>query len=207
MKRILCAVLTAALALALCASAGAEAYTHPTAGFHLTIPEGWLAVDSVNAEEIVNSGWVSEDLAAMITHLRNALDSSHIVYLYQEEAAEPPFVNMQVELLVELDDDITLDDLLAIVQEQEAYCLEDPEHYPGYTVTVPADAEPVDGWLSMGYLGGVYDMPVYHYRVTISQIFVAIGPQCYSFLLTGEESQTPDAIDDFDDLLGSFVAP
>jgi len=41
MKRVLCIILTAVLLLSLYASASAGAYTHPTAGFHLTIPEGW----------------------------------------------------------------------------------------------------------------------------------------------------------------------
>jgi len=198
-------LLASVLALALYASAGAEAYTHPTAGYHLTIPEGWLAVDSASAEEIVNSGWVSEDLAAMITHLRDDLVNSHIVYLYQEDAEEPPFVNMQVNLRRVLEEDITLDVLLATVQAQEAYYLENSEEFSGYTVTVPADAELVDDWLSVGYLGGVYDLT--GNRITISQILVGIGPQYYSFMLTGEESQTPDVDAVFGDLVESFVAP
>lgn len=205
MKHVLFAILAMILVLALCASAGAEAYTHPSAGFHLTIPEGWLAVDSSNVEEIINSGRVSAEMAATMASIRGILDSTLSVFLFKEEVAQPPFVNVSVEFKGELEAEITLEDLLATAQAYEAYYLEDHEQFPEYTVSSPAGADPVEGWYSMGYLGGVYEKS--GYRIALAQIFVAAGTQFYEFTLTAEEDKASDATSDFGDLVGSFVAP
>ena len=205
MKRILCAVCIPILVLALFAHACAEPYTHPAAGFHLTVPEGWLAVDSANVEETINAGRVSAGMAATMASIRGILDSTLSVFLFKEDAAEPPFVNVSVELKGELDVEITLDDLLETARAYEAYYLENHEQFPGYAVSVPAGAETVEGWYSMGYLGGVYEIS--GYQIALMQVFVAAGTQFYEFTLTAEEDKASDAGADFGDLVGSFAAP
>lgn len=205
MKRIFCAMLTAILMLALCAPASAEAYTHPEAGFQLTIPEGWLAVDSANVEEMIKSGGVSAQMAAVMESIRGILDSTYSVFLFQEGALLPPFVNVAVEFKGEFDGEITLDDLLATAQAYEAYYLKDSEQFPGYTVRTSAGAEQVEDWYPMGYLGGVYELS--GYQIALMQIFVAAGARFYEFALTAEEGNAIDANTDFSDLVASFVAP
>lgn len=205
MKRIFCAMLATILMLALCAPASAEAYTHPEAGFHLTIPEGWLAVDSANVEEMMKSGGVSAEMAAVMESIRGILDSTYSVFLFQEGALLPPFVNVAVEFKGEFDWEITLDDLLATAQAYEAYYLEDGEQFPGYTVRTPAGVEQVEDWYPMGYLGGVYELS--GYQIALIQVFVAAGTRFYEFVLTAEEANAIDANSDFGDLVASFVAP
>lgn len=205
MKRTLCAMLSAILVLALCAPANAEAYTHPAAGFQLTIPEGWIAVDSTNVEEMINSDRVSAELATTLTTIRPILDSTFTVFLFKQDAVAPPFVNVAVEFKGELEAAITPNDLLATAQAYEAYYLEDQEQFPGYTVLTPAGAQEVEGWYSMGYLEGVYEKS--GYRIGLSQIFIAAGTRFYEFTLTAEESKVQEANTGFVQLAGSFIAP
>lgn len=203
MKRVLCVMLTAVLVLALCVTACAEAYTHPEAGFQLTIPEGWLAVDSTNVVELINSSRVSAGMADVMVAIRGILDSTYSVFMFQADA--PPFVNVAVEYKGDFDWEITLEDLLVTAQAYETYYLEDPEQFPGYTVVTPAGAEQVEGWYPMGYLGGVYE--VSDYRIALMQVFVAAGTQFYEFTLTAEEDKAAEVNKTFGDLVGSFVAP
>lgn len=205
MKRILGTMLTAILVLALCAPASAEAYTHPEAGFQLAIPEGWLAVDSANVEEMMGSGRVSAEMAAVMASIRGILDSTYCVYLFKADVALPPFVNIAVEYKGEVDFEITLDDLLVTAQAYEAYYLEDHEQFPGYTVTVPAGAEQAEGWYPAGYLGGVYELS--GYRIALEQVFVAVGTRFYEFTLTAEEDKAAEANETFGELVDSFAEP
>lgn len=205
MKRVLCIMLTVILVLALFAPAGAEAYIHPEADFHLTIPEGWLAVDSANVEEMMGSDQVSTAMAATMESIRGILDSTFCVYLFKADAVLPPFVNIGVEYKGDVDWEITLDDLLATAQEYEAYYLEEQAQFPGYTVSTPASAEQVEDWYPMGYLGGVYE--INGYRIALAQVFVAAGTSFYEFTLTAEEDKISDANSDFGDLVASFIAP
>jgi tetratricopeptide (TPR) repeat protein len=206
MKRILYALLTSFLALAFCASASAAtAYTHPTVGFHLEIPEGWLPIDSTSAEETVSSGRVSLEMATVITSILPILDGSSCVYLFKESAAKPPFVNVSVDYRGDQEEAITVNDLLTTSQAYETYYLETQDQFPGYTVTTSAGAEETEGWYSMGYLGGVYEKG--SYRIALAQVFVAAGMSLYEFTLTAEESDQAGATDDFSNLIGSFIAP
>lgn len=198
-------MLTMVLLLVLCAPVLAEAYTHPVAGFQLTIPEGWLAIDSGNVDEIMGSGRVSAEMAATLTAIRETLDNTYCVYLFKENATLPPFINIAVAYKGDFDWEITPDDLLVTAQAYEAYYLEEQAQFPGYTVMTPAGAEQIEGWYPMGYLGGVYEMS--GYRIGLAQVFVAIGPQFYEFTLTAEEDQVADANSDFGELTSSLVAP
>lgn len=205
MKRILCAMLTAVLVLVLCAPAMAGAYTHPEAGFQLTIPEGWVAVDSVNVEEVINAGGLSAALVATITSIREMLDSTYSVYLFKKDAAQPPFVNIGVEYKGDFDWEISLDDLLVTAQAYEAYYLEEQEQFSGYTVLTPAGSDQMEGWYPIGYLGGAYELS--GYQIGLAQVFVAAGVQFYEFTLTAEEDDIDGASDAFSELVGSFIAP
>lgn len=205
MKRILCTMLTAILILSLCAPASAEAYIHPMAGFQLTIPEGWLAVDSTTVDEVIHSSRVSADMAATMASIRGILDSTLSVFLFQEDAQLPPFVNVAVELKGELDWEITLDDLLATAQAYEAYYLEDHEQFPSYTVLTPAGVDQVEGWYPMGYLSGVYEKS--GYQIALIQVFIASGALFYEFTLTAEAEKAAEANEIFGDLVGSFISP
>lgn len=164
-----------------------------------------MAVDSSNAEEIINSDRVSAEMAATITLIRGILDSTLCVFLFKEDVVAPPFVNVAVEFKGELEADITLDDLLATAQAYETYYQEDQEQFPGYTVSAPAGVEQVEGWYSMGYLGGVYEKS--GYRIALAQIFVAAGTRFYEFTLTAEEDKSAAASVEFGELVGSFVTP
>lgn len=205
MKRILCAIITAVLALALYAPASAEAYTHPEAGFHLTIPEGWLAVDSANVEEMMKSSRVSAAMAATMASIRGILDSTHCVYLFKADVTQPPFVNISVDYKGDFDWEIILDNLPATAQAYEAYYLDDQEQFPGYTVLTPAGAEQVVGWYPMGYLGGVYEKS--GYQNALLQVFVAADTRFYEFTLTAEADKAAEVNEVFGDLVGSFIAP
>ena len=205
MKRFLCVILAAVLFPLLCASASAGAYTHPAAGFHLTVPEGWLAIDSANVEEIIHSGRVSADMAATLTAIRGIMDSQLCVYLFKEDVAAPPFANVSVVYKGEQEEEITLADLRATAQAYESHYLENQEQLPGYTVATPAGSDQPEGWYPMGYLGGVYEQS--GYRISLSQVFVAAGARLYEFTLTAEEGKASDAGADFSNLVGSFVAP
>ena len=205
MNRILCIILAAVLFLPLCASASAGAYTHPAAGFHLTIPEGWMAVDSSNVEEIISSGRVSADMAATLAAIRAIMDIQPCVYLFKEDAAAPPFVNASVAYKGEQEEEIILADLLATAQAYEAYYLENQEQFPGYTVTAPAGSDQPEGGYPMGYMGGMYEKN--GCRISLSHVFVAAGPRFYEFTLTAEEDKASGAGPDFSDLVGSFAAP
>lgn len=205
MKIILRAMLTLLLLLTFCASASAAAYTHPSAGFQLTIPEGWLTVDSTNVEQLINSDQVSAGMVTTLASIRPILDSTSSVFLFQEDAAQPPYVNVAVEYKGEMEAEITVEDLLATAQAYEAYYLDDQEQFPGYTVVTPAGAEPVEGWYSMGYLGGMYEKS--GYRIALTQIFVAADTRFYEFTLTADEDSASTAYTDFVEFIGSFVAP
>jgi hypothetical protein len=136
-------------ALALCAPASAEAYTHPTAGYQITIPEGWIAVDSANADEVISSGAVSEAMAATITLIRPMIDSEPCVYLFKADAVEPPFINVSINYKGDMEQEITLDDLLATAQAYQAYYLEETEQFPGY----PPSAWPASASFATVYPG------------------------------------------------------
>ena len=204
MKRILFVLLTTILFLSLCSSASAAQYTHPTAGFQLTIPEGWVAIDSTNAEEIINSSRLNAGLTANIASMRGLLDSTHSVYLFKEDVARPPFINVGIEYKAELDEAVTLEDVLKNAQAYEAYYLNDHEKYPGYTVSNPAGAEQVGDYL-MGHLSGVYEIS--GHRIALAVVSVADSTRWYDFVLIGEEDQVSDAISDFGEMVASFAAP
>jgi hypothetical protein len=193
------------LTLVLCAAAGAEAYTHPAAGYHLTIPEGWMVVDSANVDEVISSGRMSDIMAATITSLRGMIDSEPCVYLFQADAVEPPFINVSINLKGELEEDITLDDLLATAQAYQAYYLEETEQFPGYTIANEAEAGQAEGGYPMGILGGVFMKG--DYQIMLIQIFIGAGAQFYECTLTAELKNFEDAASGFMEMVESFRGP
>jgi len=194
------------LALVLCAPASAEAYTHPVAGYHLTIPEGWIAVDSANADAVIGSGQISDAMAATITAIRGMIDSALCVFMFRADAAEPPFINISVELKGELEQDITADDLLAIAQDYQAYYLAETEQFPEYTVAMEAGAGQEEGVeYPMGLLCGVYLKG--DYQIAMFQVFIGAGAQFYEFTLTAEAENFEGAATEFMEIVTSFSAP
>ena len=193
------------LALVLCAPASAEAYTHPVAGYHLTIPEGWIAVDSANADAVISSGQISDAMAATINAVRGMIDSTLCVFMFKADAVEAPFINISVELKGELEQDITADDLLAIAQDYQAYYSEHAEQFPEYTVAMEADAGQEEGGYPMGLLCGVYVKS--DYQIALFQVFIGAGAQFYEFTLTAEVEDFEGAAAEFMEIAASLNAP
>ncbi|MCL1854713.1 MAG: tetratricopeptide repeat protein [Clostridia bacterium] len=201
MKRFLCVMLAAVLFLSLCSSASAAEYAHPVAGFHFTVPEGWMAIDSANIEEVMGSGRLSADMTTVVASIRGILDSTLSVYLFKEDVAQPPFVNVCVEDKGAVEEEITPDDLLTIIRGYEAHYL---ETLPGYTILVPAGIGQLGGY-PMGHLSGGYEQG--GYRIALSQAFVVTDARFYEITLTAEEGEAAAAMADFGDLVASFAAP
>ena len=206
MKRIICVALTVVFALSLCASAVAEVYTHPTAGFQLTIPEGWMAVDIANLDEILAAGKVSEYMAANLNALRGILGSVEGLYIFKADATTPPFINMSVNYKGSQETDFTADDMLEIAEAYEDLYLKTPEQFPGYTAAMDAAAYEVEDRYVMSYLVGVYAPQ--DTGICLMQVLVGVDSRFYEFTLTC-------VVDDFDDdvatalfgLVDSLVAP
>ena len=185
--------------------AGASAYTNPSSGFYLMIPAGWIAVGSANMDEIISSGLVSDELVVTIYSVSYILDGTPVVLLYKADVLSPPFTHIGVSYLGEVEKAITFEDLLDITRMAESYYLENEKNYPGYTVTTQAVVDQVSTWYPVGHFGGVFETD--GNRLAVAHFYVADGAHLYEFGVFAEEDILSGVLDDFADLLDSFLPP
>jgi len=196
MKRTVCAMLTLVLALALCATAIAEVYTHPEAGYGFTIPEGWLAIDGENAQAVLDVNAQGADFSDMIAATLEQVKGMPIVLLYESDKDSPVFRNNINVTLQDLGGEADISEILpygGAFAEGLAAAL------PEYTLTFPMDLVELGPWVT-ALMGGEYVLN--GMSLAIWQVRLISGTILYEITLTA----LADEIEPYAEVLGALVA-
>lgn len=201
MKRIPSAMLVLILILILCTTANAEVYTHPIAGYDLTVPEGWLAIDYENVLAVIDAAKESTDFSNMVIAALDQLRGMPVVLLYEGGLVSSVFRNNINVTLQDLGQEADITELLYYA---DAFEEELQSAFGDYVVSTPMTIVEIGPWKT-AITGGEYTM--YGYTLALRQVRLISGTILYEITLTALADDVPKYEDILGDLVASFFAP
>ena len=202
MKRLLSALLTLILISALCVSALAEQYTHPVAGYCFTLPEGWFAVDSDNAEDIIARSSGNAELSDSIRSGIAQAGSMPVVILYEINRVSPLFGNNMNVLPIDLGEEADISEILPYAETFEAGVRELYSDYePIASLTIIEELGP---W-NAAIMGG--KLEIKGNAMQYWSIRIISGTVLYEFTLMSLAEYAENHLEMMGYMVASFVAP